>query len=134
MTDPGSATPAESEQTHAEVVGPEFVVAESVEFHYSGPLPPASELEAYGRVDASLPNRIVSLTESSLAHRQDMDYAKRSFAGLVAGFIVAVLFLGVAAWLISSGHGVAGTVLGSVDLVALTAVFVLSHRNGRKIS
>ena len=74
------------------------------------------------------------MAESSLAHRQAMDQgqSKRSFAGLVAGFLIAVMFLGVAAWLISSGHEIAGTVLGSVDLAGLTAVFVLSYRNGRR--
>ena len=74
------------------------------------------------------------MAESSLAHRQAMDQgqSKRSFAGLVAGFLIAVMFLGVAAWLISSGHEIVGTVLGSVDLAGLTAVFVLSYRNGRR--
>lgn len=49
--------------------------------------------------------------------------------GLATGFAVAVLFLVVSAWLISNDHDVAGAVLGSVDLVALTAVFVLGRRN-----
>ena len=134
MTDPDSAPPAKPGQTQADVVVSEFLVADSVEFHYSGPLPPASELEAYGRISADVPDRIVSMTESSLAHQQSMDqgHAKRSYAGLVAGFVVAVMFLGVAGWLISSGHDIAGTILGSVDLVGLTAVFVLGYRNGRR--
>ena len=50
--------------------------------------------------------------------------------GLAAGFIVAVLFLVVSAWLIYNDHDIAGIVLGSFDLVALTAVFVLGRRNG----
>jgi hypothetical protein len=31
--------------------------------------------------------------------------------------VIALAFLGVAAWLISGGHEVAGTILGSVDIV-----------------
>ena len=49
--------------------------------------------------------------------------------GLAAGFVVAVLFRMVAAWLINGGHEVAGVILGSVDLVALTAVLVLGRRS-----
>ena len=55
MTDLGSASPTKPEQSQSEVVGPEFVVADSVQFEYSGPLPPAAELERYGRVSADFP-------------------------------------------------------------------------------
>lgn len=59
----------------------------------------------------------------------DIKQARRDSWGLVAGFVVAVLFLAVAAWLIDGGHAIAGVVLGTVDLVALTAVFVLGRRS-----
>lgn len=48
--------------------------------------------------------------------------------GLITGLIVALSFLGVSAWLIDGDHTVAGTILGSVDLVALVTVFVTSNR------
>ena len=44
------------------------------------------------------------------------------------GFVVAVLFLGAATYLIATGNAVAGTILGTVDLVALVSVFVLGRR------
>ncbi len=50
--------------------------------------------------------------------------------GLTAGFAVAVLFLMVSAWLIYNDHDIAGIVLGSFDLVALTSVFVVGPRYG----
>ena len=34
------------------------------ESHYSGPLPPASELEAYNRVDPTFASRVVSMAEA----------------------------------------------------------------------
>ncbi len=40
------------------------------------------------------------------------------------GFIIAILFLVAASVLIGLGHDTAGTVLGTIDLVALVAVFV----------
>jgi hypothetical protein len=49
--------------------------------------------------------------------------------GLTAGFLVTLAFLGVAGWLINGDHEWSGTVLGSVDLVALVTVFVLGRKS-----
>jgi len=47
-----------------------------------------------------------------------------SLLGVTAGFLIAIFFL-LASWdLIKNGHEVAGTILGTIDLVALVAVFV----------
>ncbi|MCY4103088.1 MAG: DUF2335 domain-containing protein [bacterium] len=102
--------------------------------NFAGPLPPPNVVDAYGDINPGFPERIFALTESSLAHRQAMDRgrSRRSTVGLVAGVVIALSFLGVAAWLINGGHGVFGTILGSVDLVALVSVFVLGHRNGSR--
>lgn len=98
----------------------------------SGPLPAPEDLEAYGQISPDLVNRIVTASEDERAHRHRMDaqQSRRASMGLAAGFVVSVLFLVVSAWLINNGHDVAGAVLGSFDLVALTAVFVLGRRNG----
>jgi uncharacterized membrane protein len=50
--------------------------------------------------------------------------SRRSNVGQLFGFIIALAFLLVSAWLINGGHEVAGVILGSVDLVALVTVFV----------
>ncbi|WP_369256946.1 hypothetical protein [Geodermatophilus amargosae] len=50
------------------------------------------------------------------------------WAGLIAGLIVTLCFLGVSAWLINGGNEVAGTILGTVDLAALVAVFVYGRK------
>lgn len=120
------------EPTRSSSPQPELVVAQAVEVH-SGPLPSPADLKAYGEIGPDFPNRIVAMAESQIDHQQVMDRHRswRSSAGLVTGFFVAVLFLGVAAWLINDGHEVAGTVLGSFDLVGLVAVFVLGRRNGK---
>ncbi len=47
-----------------------------------------------------------------------------AWAGLISAFIIALSFLGVSAWLISTGNQISGAILGTVDLVALTTVFV----------
>ena len=51
-----------------------------------------------------------------------------SFYGPALGFLVVLAFLGVAGWLISRGFGVEGTVLGSVDIASLAAVFALGRQ------
>ncbi len=90
------------------------------------------DVAAYGEIHPDLVDRIVSGAEAERSHRHKIDLLQslRALMGLVTGFAVSVLFLAVSAWLIYNGHGIAGTVLGSVDLVALTAVFVLGRHNG----
>ncbi len=46
----------------------------------------------------------------------------------MSGLIVALAFLGVSGWLISDGHELAGSILGTVDLVALVTVFVIGRK------
>lgn len=118
--------------------GEPVVVAEqaTVERHQasfrSGPLPAPEDLAAYGQISPDLVDRIVAAFEDERSHRHLMDVqqSRRASMGLAAGFVVAVLFLVVSAWLIYNDHDIAGAVLGTVDLVALTAVFVLGRRNG----
>jgi len=45
--------------------------------------------------------------------------------------VVALAFLAAAVWLIQGGHSLAGTVLGTVDITALVAVFVLGRVSQR---
>jgi hypothetical protein len=51
-----------------------------------------------------------------------------SWGGLASGFIIAVVCLVVSAVVISRNHDVAGTILGTVDLAALVAVFVARRK------
>ncbi len=113
----------------------EVVFAQQAIVH-QGPLPPPADLGEYDRIRPDLVDRIVAMAESEMGHRHSMESrrlrsaSRRSMAGLIAGFVVAVSVLAGAAWLIDSGHDAAGIILGSVDLVGLVAVFVLGRRNG----
>jgi hypothetical protein len=57
--------------------------------------------------------------------------SKRATWGLVAGFVVAMSLVGVSAILVSSGHGVEGTILGTVDIVSLVGTFVYGTKSRR---
>lgn len=70
----------------------------------------------------------------SLAHRRSMERADlaRSNAGLVAGLIVALYGLNVALRLGLSGHEVSATIVASVDLLSLVAVFIKGSNNRKR--
>ena len=88
-------------------------------------------LAAYEQVVPGAADRLLDRMEKQSDHRMTMEASvvrggsRRSWGGLVAGVVVALSFLFVSAWLISEGHGVEGTILGTVDLVSLVAVFVI---------
>jgi uncharacterized membrane protein len=100
---------------------------ERVEFRV---FPSPEELAQY---DVILPGRLLKTYESQVDHRQYLEkkvvesgIGARS-AGLAAGFIVAIAFLAASVYLIATGKEVAGTIIGTVDLVALVSVFVLGR-------
>ncbi len=85
------------------------------------------------RYNGAVPNgaeRIVAMVEQQAAHRMALESkvvdadVKRAKEGLYAGVIVALAFLGVAAFLINAGHDIAGGILGTVDIASLVGVFV----------
>jgi uncharacterized membrane protein len=106
----------------------------AVSLEYSGPLPPANEIQKYEAACPGLADRIVKMAEAEQAHRHRMDervvrhQARRSWGGLITGSVIALAFLVGAVYLIARGSGVEGTILGTVDLVALVTVFVLGRR------
>ncbi|MEA5467583.1 DUF2335 domain-containing protein, partial [Spirulina sp. 06S082] len=97
---------------------------------FSGPLPPPEILKAYDIVIPGLATRIFDLTERQSNHRMELEKvvifgdAKRSWTGLILGFVIACLFLGTSAYIIIQGHDLAGGVLASGGLVSLVSVFV----------
>ncbi len=97
---------------------------------FQGNLPPPHLLQGYDDVVPGLANRLVIQMEKNGDHRRFMDTWSlflrqgRSYLGLGAGLAVVITFLDVSYKLVMSGHDVAGTFLGTVDIVALAAVFV----------
>ena len=83
-----------------------------IELHrqFAGPLPPPEILAGYEEVLPGAAQRIFALTEGQAKHRQELERtivvggAWRSWAGLVAGLIVALAFLIAAYRLIQDGH------------------------------
>jgi uncharacterized membrane protein len=102
-----------------------------------GPLPPPEVLARYDEVSPGLAERIVKMAENQADHRRAMEKrvvvheARRSWGGLIAGVIVSLAFVVVSGFLIYAGHDVSGTILGTLDLAALVAVFVYGRASER---
>lgn len=105
-----------------------------VQSRHSGPLPDAETIRVYAEVIPDGGDRLMTTVEKQLEHRLAAEkYAdRRAFnqasTGQWMGFLIAIVF-GLIAWhLISHGYEIGGTILGSVDLVALVAVFITGRR------
>jgi uncharacterized membrane protein len=94
-------------------------------------LPSASDLRFFEQSLPGAGDYLLRMAAAAQAHSQLMDREAAALAkrGQLFGLIVALSFLGVSGILVGIGHGLAGTVMGSVDLVALTTVFVVGKRN-----
>lgn len=105
---------------------------------FSGPLPPPSILKGYEDVLPGCAERLVARMEKQSDHRMSLETfvthedQKQSGRGQIYGFAIAMIFLIASVILIILSHEVAGTVLGSVDLVALVSVFVIGKYQHRK--
>ena len=98
----------------------------------SGGKPPQTpeDMEAWEKLVPGSANKLFDEYICQLQHRRKLDRADMvlSFYGPALGFVIVLAFLGVAGWLISSGFGIEGTVLGSVDIASLAAVFAIGKQ------
>ena len=97
---------------------------------FSGPLPPPELLQHYNEIIPNGADRIVTMAENQSAHRIELEKkvifgdSKRANWGLFCGYSFGLVVVVLSFILIWNGHDFAGTVLGSVDLVALLSVFI----------
>ncbi len=120
----------------AQVVG---LAMEQITF--SGPLPPPSVLQGYNQVLPGAADRILSMAERQMQHRQSLELKVigsdvwRAWAGLLVGGLLALVLTLSGAFVIYHGHDWAGTTAITSTLVALAGVFVygsVTRRNERE--
>ncbi len=103
----------------------------------SGPLPASEELAKYEQIAPGAANRLITLVENQSSHRINIEtfvircQQIQSFVGQLLGFLVAIAFLVGAVYTVVHGFAIAGTIIGSLDLVGLVTVCVLG-RNAQK--
>lgn len=102
----------------------------SVTEQHIGPLPSPADFAAYKQVLPSAPERILQMAEEIQRHRIESERrlikirAYESIVGMVAGFVLVLVCLGLVFWLGIKGHDVlAATVVGITAVIA--SIFVL---------
>lgn len=97
---------------------------------FQGPIPSPELLREYNEIVPGGADRIMKMAEAQSTHRMDLEKTvikgddRRANWGLGTGFTIGIVILVFSFIAILYGHDAAGTVLGSVDLVALVSVFV----------
>jgi uncharacterized membrane protein len=101
---------------------------------FIGPLPHPAVMQGYEDVLPGAAERIIALAEKQSAHRMGIESqvvtheSWRSWAGLVAGTVIALAILGGAIGLTISGHEEVGALLGIANIAGISSVFVLGRR------
>lgn len=99
----------------------------------SGPLPASDELAKYEQIAPGAANRLITLVEHQSSHRISIEtfvikwQQIQSFIGQFLGFLIALAFLVGSVYTVVHGFAIAGTIIGSLDLVGLVTVFVLGR-------
>lgn len=119
--------------------GAELAHVPSFELRH-GPIPDAEELVRYGEAHPDAPAIILAEFQAQAAHRlrmeqrgqfmeqRELDAAIASERlGLVSALLIALVGFGCGTYLIATGHGVEGTIIFGLDVVALVSAFILGR-------
>lgn len=102
------------------------------------PYPPLAYMQGLEALVPSSAKHLIEQADAQTKHRHQLERSvvmggeQRANRGQWMGFVVALAFLVVAAALILSGHEIAGTVLGTVDLIVLVALFAVGRQRQSK--
>lgn len=97
---------------------------------HTGPLPPASELAAYGKIHPDLVNRIVCMAEANgQSEREQIRATQKSYfwlslLGRIFGFSFALCALGATVWLCLNGHDAVGGSIGVATVGGTVATLI----------
>ena len=97
---------------------------------YRGPIPPPEILKGYDLVKPGFAERVFVMAERQSQHRMELEKTvvigdhKKSWVGLVLGFLVACGVFYGSYDLVKKGHDTAGTILGGSALATLVGIFV----------
>ena len=110
-----------------------LVKAEFMTVH-KGPLPDPETLRQYSEIIPNGADRVMKMAEDQLAHRIKIEskvigsQTLESKLGQIFALIIGLSFLAGGVWVILEGHSVAGTILSTVDIVALVSVFIYGRQ------
>jgi uncharacterized membrane protein len=136
--EPGIQNPPARQEAPPSSSSMPVMSVEIAQASFSGPLPHPDILRGYDQVVPGAAERILVMAEEQARHRQSLERtvieggSRRANLGLWLGFILSIVVLALSAALIVNGYEVAGTVIGSIDLVSLATVFVVGRIDQRK--
>ena len=113
------------------------ISSQSVEFTWQGPLPPPVILKEYESMLPGSAERILKMIEGQAAHRIEIESTvikgddRRSFMGLIFGFVIALAALGGAIFLIYNDKNVAGLIIATTAIAGLVGAFVYGASSRR---
>ena len=90
---------------------------------FSGPLPPADEMEKYERVSPGAAERIIAMAETQSSHRHGLESKGQNYAAMLGALaIISGTIAGVL------GAQLVGSVIGGLVLVGLVSAFIQGRR------
>jgi uncharacterized membrane protein len=116
-----------------------FSLFPEIKINGSSAIPPPEVLEKYNSIIPGLAERIVSHAEKQSLHRTALEKKllisniRKSYLGLVFGFLIGSLGVGGGIWLTFSGFNVTGIVFSSASLVSLVMSFIYGSQNKKNI-
>jgi uncharacterized membrane protein len=89
----------------------------------------AAELSVYEEALPGSAERVLAMVEKQQEHEHELASEELAIerTGQVLAFAIAVLFLAAATLMVLLDYDAAGTIIGTVDLVALVTVFVVGR-------
>ena len=132
-----SPSPEERPATRADLIE---VAAASIR-HFSGPLPPPEVLAAYNQILPGAAERILKMAEEQERHRHQIEarvVRSNTFAqtaGVIFGFILALIAIAGGIWLAYFGKSGAGLTTIIAAVAGLVATFIYGkHEQRRELS
>ncbi len=114
---------------------------------YSGPIPPAEQLEKYNSINPELVDRIVTLAEREAKNRHENErialqanitISNKQFTerrvGQILGAAIGISALFCSGYLGFVGSHLAAGIVGGATVIGLVSVFVTGHYSSKKDS
>lgn len=115
------------------------------EQHFSGPLPPPDSLAKYKEIDASIPDRIVTMAEvqqkeNNAARSHVMDAQSKALTAQIRhddkgqnfALVVSVLMIVCSTFLIAIDKEIYGSLLGGGTLCGLAYIFITGRKRAKQ--
>ncbi len=105
---------------------------------YAGPLPPPDILAKFEQILPGAADRILKQAETQTQHRIEIEKMvvssdiKKSFWGLIFGFVLGLSGIGSGVFLATLGFNVFGPLLSGGSLITLVAVFIYGTRSRKQ--